>query len=67
MSPEWFAVAMQVVTAVGAVCGAYLAVRLQLIKLATEVWAIYKEIARMDAEIIRMRQSIDRRHYADNN
>lgn len=64
MTPDWFQAMLQVITAAGAVFGAYMAVRLQLIKLTTEIWGIYKEIARIDAEIIRMRQSIDRRNYA---
>lgn len=64
MSPEaWIGVAIQLITAVGAVAGAYLAIKVKLVELVLEVKAIYKEIARIDAELLRVRESIDRRRY----
>ena len=63
MTPEWAAVVMQVVTAIGAVGGAYLAVRVQLVQLSTEVAAINKEMARIDNELIRVRSAVERRRY----
>lgn len=47
--------------------GAYLAVKVELAKLAVKVENIQSEVARIDAELLRIRQAVDGRKYVNRN
>ena len=48
-----------------AMVGGYMAIRVELAKLSTQMANIITECQRIDAEVNRIRQSMDRRAHAD--
>jgi hypothetical protein len=58
-----FQMSMQALSALAAVFGGYMAIRVELVKITMSMKAVKAEIERIDRELLRIRESVDGRKY----